>query len=153
MAQFIQDKGLSPEEARTHFYGIDRYGLVIENGCKDVRPEQLPYARKEEEVKGWSQSNGEITLLDVVRNAKPTVLIGVSGQTGAFTEQAVREMANGDAARPVIFPLSNPTSRSRKPLLQDLMDWTRKAARSIGTGKPFRASRYRWKEGSHRADQ
>src|SRR5271163_1275369 len=55
MAQFIQDKGLSAEEARTHFYGIDRYGLVTENG-KDVRPEQLPYARKEQEVQGWSQS-------------------------------------------------------------------------------------------------
>src|SRR5271168_3426983 len=90
LAQFIQDKGLSAEEARTHFYGIDRYGLITENG-KDVRPEQLPYARKEQEVQGWSQSKGEITLLDVVRNAKPTVLIGVSGQTGAFTEQAVRE--------------------------------------------------------------
>ena len=133
MAQFIQDKGLSPEEARTHFYGIDRYGLITENG-KDVRPEQLPYARKEQEVQGWSQSNGEITLLDVVRNAKPTVLIGVSGQTGAFTEQAVREMAK-HTARPVIFPLSNPTSRS-EATPQDLMDWTEGRA-LIGTGSPF----------------
>src|SRR5277367_6450831 len=119
LAQFMQDAGLTEQEARTHFYGIDRYGLVIENG-KDVRPEQLPYARKEQEVQGWSQSNGEITLLDVVRNAKPTVLIGVSGQTGAFTEQAVREMAK-HTARPVIFPLSNPTSRS-EATPQDLMD-------------------------------
>src|SRR5271155_1892680 len=133
MAQFIQDKGLSAEEARTHFYGIDRYGLVTENG-KDVRPEQLPYARKEQEVQGWSESNGEITLLDVVRNAKPTVLIGVSGQTGAFTEQAVREMAK-HAARPVIFPLSNPTSRS-EATPQDLMDWTEGRA-LIGTGTAF----------------
>jgi malate dehydrogenase (oxaloacetate-decarboxylating) len=133
MAQFIQDKGLSPEEARTHFYGIDRYGLVTENG-KDVRPEQLPYARKEQEVQGWSQSSGEITLLDVVRNAKPSVLIGVSGQTGAFTEQAVREMAK-HTARPVIFPLSNPTSRS-EATPQDLMDWTEGRA-LIGTGSPF----------------
>jgi malate dehydrogenase (oxaloacetate-decarboxylating) len=133
MAQFIQDRGLSREQARTHFYGIDRYGLVTENG-KDVRPEQLPYARKEQEVQGWSQSSGEITLLDVVRNAKPTVLIGVSGQTGAFTEQAVREMAK-HTARPVIFPLSNPTSRS-EATPQDLMDWTEGRA-LIGTGSPF----------------
>src|SRR5277367_4403679 len=133
MSQFIQDKGISQEEARTRFYGIDRYGLVIENG-KDVRPEQLPYARKEQEVQGWSQSNGEITLLDVVRNAKPTVLIGVSGQTGAFTEQAVREMAK-HTARPVIFPLSNPTSRS-EATPQDLMDWTEGRA-LIGTGSPY----------------
>ncbi len=133
LAQFIQDKGLSAEEARKRFYAIDRYGLVVENG-KDVRPEQLPYARKEEEVPGWSSKNGEITLLDLVRNAKPSVLIGVSGQAGAFTEQAVREMAK-HTARPVIFPLSNPTSRS-EATPQDLMDWTQGRA-LIGTGSPF----------------
>src|SRR5271168_2797278 len=92
LAQFIQDSGVSPEEARARFYAIDRYGLIADN-TKDVRPEQQPYARSAEEVQGWGKPNGEITLLDVVRNAKPTVLIGVSGQTGAFTEQAVREMA------------------------------------------------------------
>ena len=64
-------------------YAIDRYGLITENG-KDVRPEQLPYARKEQEVQGWKQPNGEITLLDVVRHAKPSVLIGVSGQAGSL---------------------------------------------------------------------
>jgi malate dehydrogenase (oxaloacetate-decarboxylating) len=133
LAQFIQDRGVSPEEARSHFYAIDRYGLVTEHG-KDVRTEQLPYARKEEEVKGWSSQNGEITLADVVRNAKPTVLIGVSGQAGAFTEEAVREMAK-HTARPVIFPLSNPTSRS-EATAQDLMDWTEGRA-LIGTGSPF----------------
>jgi malate dehydrogenase (oxaloacetate-decarboxylating) len=133
LAQFIQDKGVSAGEARRRFYAIDRYGLITENG-KDVHPEQLPYARKEEEVRGWSSQNGEITLLDVVRNAKPSVLIGVSGQAGAFTEQAVREMAK-HSARPVIFPLSNPTSRS-EAIPQDLMDWTEGRA-LIGTGSPF----------------
>jgi len=133
LAQFIQDRGVSPEEARRRFYAIDRYGLVTEHG-KDVRSEQLPYARKEEEVKGWSSQSGEITLADVVRNAKPAVLIGVSGQAGAFTEEAVREMAK-HTARPVIFPLSNPTSRS-EATPQDLMDWTEGRA-LIGTGSPF----------------
>jgi malate dehydrogenase (oxaloacetate-decarboxylating) len=133
LAQFVQDKGVSAEEARARFYAIDRYGLITENG-KDVRPEQRSYARKEQEVQGWSRSNGEITLLDVVRNAKPSVLIGVSGQTGAFTPNAVREMAK-HTARPVIFPLSNPTSRS-EATPQDLMDWTEGRA-LIGTGSPF----------------
>jgi malate dehydrogenase (oxaloacetate-decarboxylating) len=133
LARFMQDKGLTEEEARTRFYAIDRYGLVTENG-KDVRPEQLPYARREQEVQSWRQSNGEITLLDVVRNAKPTVLIGVSGQAGAFTEQAVREMAK-HTARPVIFPLSNPTSRS-EATPKDLLDWTEGRA-LIGAGSPF----------------
>jgi malate dehydrogenase (oxaloacetate-decarboxylating) len=133
LVQFMQDRGLTEQEARDRFFAIDRYGLVTENG-KGVRPEQLPYARKEQEVQGWKQPNGEITLLDVIRNAKPSVLIGVSGQAGAFTEQAVREMAKY-SERPVIFPLSNPTSRS-EATAQDLMDWTEGRA-LIGTGSPF----------------
>ena len=133
LAQFMQDKGLTEQEARDRFYAIDRYGLVTEHG-KDVRPEQLPYARKEQEVQDWRQPNGEITLLDVIRHAKPSVLIGVSGQPGAFTEEAVREMAK-NAIRPVIFPLSNPTSRS-EATPQDLLEWTEGRA-LIGTGSPF----------------
>src|SRR5205823_5023892 len=85
LAQFIQDRGLPDEEARSRFYAIDRCGLLTTNS-RDVRPEQLAYARKEEEVRDWRQPNGEISLLDVVRHAKPSVLIGVSGQAGAFTE-------------------------------------------------------------------
>ena len=133
LAQFMEDRGLSPEEARSRFYGVDRYGLVTED-MKDLRPEQRAYARKNQEVQGWAQSNGEIGLLDVVRQAKPTVLIGVSGQAGAFTESAVREMAK-HTPRPVIFPLSNPTSRS-EATPQDLMAWTEGRA-LIGTGTAF----------------
>jgi malate dehydrogenase (oxaloacetate-decarboxylating) len=133
LAQFVEDRGLSKEEARTRFYGIDQYGLITEKR-RNVTPEQLPYARKEQEVQSWRQPNGEITLLDVFRNVKPTVLIGVSGQAGTFTEAAVREMAKY-TNRPVIFPLSNPTSRS-EATPQDLMNWTEGRA-LIGTGSPF----------------
>jgi malate dehydrogenase (oxaloacetate-decarboxylating) len=133
LAQFMQDRGLSEEEARNRFYGVDRYGLVIEE-MKDLRPEQKVYARKEQEVRAWNRSDGEIDLLEVVRQVKPTVLIGVSGQGGAFTEAAVREMAK-HIARPVIFPLSNPTSRS-EATPQDLIDWTEGRA-LIGTGTAF----------------
>jgi malate dehydrogenase (oxaloacetate-decarboxylating) len=133
LAQFIQDTGISEEQARNHFYAIDRNGLITENS-KDLRPDQRLYARKEQEVQSWRQPNGEITLLDVVRNAKPSVLIGVSGQAGVFTEQAVREMAK-HTARPVIFPLSNPTSRT-EATPQDVMNWTEGRA-LIGTGSPF----------------
>ena len=85
-------------------------------------------------MQDWREPNGEITLVDVIRHAKPSVLIGVSGQMGAFTEHAVREMAK-NATRPVIFPLSNPTSRS-EATPQDLLDWTEGRA-LIGTGSPF----------------
>jgi malate dehydrogenase (oxaloacetate-decarboxylating) len=134
LAKFMEDRGLSADQARRRFYGIDRYGLVTEN-MKDLRPEQKAYARDEQEVQSWRQQpNGEIALLDVVRQVKPSVLIGVSGQAGAFTEQAVREMAKY-TSRPVIFPLSNPTSRS-EATPQDLMDWTEGRA-LIGTGTAF----------------
>jgi malate dehydrogenase (oxaloacetate-decarboxylating) len=133
LAQFMEDRGLSPDEARSRFYGINRDGLVTES-TKDLRPEQQAYARKDQEVQGWNRANGEITLLEVVRQVKPSVLIGVSGQAGAFTEQAVREMAQ-HTLRPVIFPLSNPTSRS-EAVPQDLMNWTDGRA-LIGTGTAF----------------
>jgi malate dehydrogenase (oxaloacetate-decarboxylating) len=133
LMQFMQEKGVPEQEARKRVYVIDRYGLITENG-RDVRPEQLPYARKEEEVRSWRPADRDITLLDVIRHAQPSVLIGVSGQAGAFTEEAVREMAK-HTTRPVIFPLSNPTSRS-EATPQDLVDWTEGRA-LIGTGSPF----------------
>ena len=142
LGQYMQDKGASSEAARGRFYAVDRDGLVTESS-KGFTPEQLAYARKEQEVHGWRQPNGDITLLDVVRNAKPSVLIGVSGQAGAFTEQVVREMAK-HVARPVIFPLSNPTSRS-EATPQDVMDWTEGRA-LIGTGSPFEPVNVRGKK-------
>jgi malate dehydrogenase (oxaloacetate-decarboxylating) len=146
LAQLMQEKDVPEQEARNRFYALDLHGLVTENG-QDVRPEQLPYARKEDEVQGWRQSwrqswtlsNRDISLLDVIRQVKPTVLIGVSGQAGAFTEDAVREMAK-NTSRPIIFPLSNPTSRS-EATPQDLLAWTEGQA-LIGTGSPFEAVNY-----------
>lgn len=142
LSQLMQDKGMTQQEARNRFYAIDQYGLVAENG-KEVRSEQLPYARKEHEVQNWRQPNGEITLLDVIRHAKPSVLIGVSGQAGAFNEQAVREMAK-HTIRPIIFPLSNPTSRS-EATPQDLLDWTEGRA-LISTGSPFEPASFAGKK-------
>jgi malate dehydrogenase (oxaloacetate-decarboxylating) len=138
LAQFLEDRGVSKEEARARFYAIDQYGLITQSR-QNVTPEQLPYARREQEVQSWRPPNGEITLLDVVRNMKPTVLIGVSGQPGTFTEQVVREMGKY-TSRPVIFPLSNPTSRS-EATPQDLMNWTEGRA-LIGTGSPFPPAEY-----------
>jgi malate dehydrogenase (oxaloacetate-decarboxylating) len=130
----MRDAGLSDQEAGGRFYAVDRYGLIVEGG-QGIRAEQQLFARKRSEVAGWQVPHPqEIGLLDVVRHAKPTVLIGVSGQPDAFTEEVVRTMAK-NTERPVIFPLSNPTSRSEaKP--QDILDWTEGRA-LIGTGSPF----------------
>jgi malate dehydrogenase (oxaloacetate-decarboxylating) len=126
LVSVMQDHGLTEHEARNRFYAWDLHGLVVEGG-EGLRPEQQPFARPKSEATMK-------TLLDVVHSAKPTVLIGVSGQFGAFTEEAVREMAK-HAQRPVIFPLSNPTSRS-EATPQQLVEWTGGRA-LIGTGSPF----------------
>jgi len=124
MAQLMRDQGVA--DPRSRFYAIDRRGLLTED-MREFRPEQLAYARRTDEVMGG-------TLEDVVRHVRPTVLIGVSGQAGAFTEGAVREMAR-HTQRPVIFPLSNPTSRS-EATAQDLIDWTEGRA-LVSSGSPF----------------
>jgi malate dehydrogenase (oxaloacetate-decarboxylating) len=130
----MKEGGLSEEEAHKRFYGVDRYGLIVEGG-KDLRPDQVPYARKKSELASWRVANPEdITLEDVGGNARLTILIGVSGQAGAFTEDIVREMAK-HTDRPVIFPLSNPTSRT-EAVPEDLLKWTDGRA-LIGTGSPF----------------
>jgi len=128
------ERGSSETEARRRFFAVDRNGLLVD-GMPQGQPAQAPFVQQRAAVAGWSLANpAEIGLLDVVANAKPTTLIGVSGQNGAFTEAIVRTMAR-HVARPVIFALSNPTSRS-EATPQDLMAWTDGRA-LIGTGSPF----------------
>jgi malate dehydrogenase (oxaloacetate-decarboxylating) len=130
----MKEEGLSDADARKRIYAFNRYGLLVE-GCRGIRPEQHHLLRKREDVTGWKLSGGEdISLLDVVRNAKVTVLAGVSAQAGAFTEEIVREMAR-HTDRPVIFPLSNPTSKS-EAIPADLLRWTDGRA-LVGSGSPF----------------
>jgi malate dehydrogenase (oxaloacetate-decarboxylating) len=131
----IIDAGLSEAEARRRFYAVDRDGLLVE-GMPGITHAQQPFVRDRDSVAGWKlQTPGHsIGLEDVVANAHPTVLIGVSGQAGAFTETAIREMAR-HVERPVIFPLSNPTSRA-EATPEQLMAWTEGRA-LIGVGSPF----------------
>jgi malate dehydrogenase (oxaloacetate-decarboxylating) len=130
----MKEEGLSDEQARKRIYAFNRLGLLIE-GCEGVKPAQEPFLRKREDVAGWKLSGtGAISLLDVVRNAGITVLAGVSAQPGAFTEEIVREMAR-HTPRPVIFPLSNPTSQA-EATPADLLRWTEGRA-LVGTGSPF----------------
>jgi len=130
----MQEEGLSEDEARSRIYAFNRYGLLVEGG-RGIRPSQRPFVRKRADVEGWKLSGGEdISLLDVVVNAKVTVLVGTSAQTGAFTEEIVREMAK-HIARPIVFPLSNPTSCA-EATPADLLLWTDGRA-LVGTGSPF----------------
>jgi malate dehydrogenase (oxaloacetate-decarboxylating) len=101
----------------------------------DLAPFQRPFAQPRAALEGWALGGGDrVSLLEVIYNAKPTALIGVSGQTGAFTETAVRAMAKLNA-RPIIFPLSNPISCAEaKPA--DVERWSEGRA-LIGCGSPF----------------
>ena len=130
----LMQAGLSEREATARFYAVDRNGLLVE-GMPDMTAGQAAFAQDHNAVSTWSRNqHGHIGLLETVEHARPTVLIGVSAQAGAFTESVVRAMAAG-AARPIIFPLSNPTSRA-EATPQDLLRWTNGQA-IIGTGSPF----------------
>ena len=130
----MKEEGLTDREARDRVYAFNRYGLLVE-GCRGGRASQQPLMRKRTDVTHWKLEGGDdITLLDVARNAGLTVLVGVSAQPGAFTEEIVRTMGR-NTERPVIFPLSNPTSKS-EALPVDIMRWTEGRA-LVGTGSPF----------------
>ena len=130
----MKEEGLSEEQARNRIYAFNRYGLLVE-GARGIKESQRPLVRKRADIAGWSSPVGEdVSLLDVVRNARVTVLVGVSAQAGVFTEAVVREMAR-HTTRPIIFPLSNPTSQS-EAIPADLLRWTDGRA-LVGTGSPF----------------
>jgi malate dehydrogenase (oxaloacetate-decarboxylating) len=126
--------GLSEKEARSRFYLVDRDGLLVE-AMSGVLDFQKPFMQSRAALADWRlEQPDRIGLLDVARNARPTVLIGVSGQPGAFSERVVRIIAKF-TQQPIIFPLSNPTSRS-EATPSDLLVWTEGRA-VIGTGSPF----------------
>ena len=119
--------GLDAEEAARRFYLIDKDGLLVK-GMRDIAPFQAPFLQPP------SARAGEGRLMDVIRSAKPTALIGVSGQTGAFSEAVVRTMS-AQHARPIIFPLSNPVSHA-EAAPGDVDKWSQGKA-VIGAGSPF----------------
>ena len=134
LLKMMVEAGLTETVAAARFFMVDRDGLLVD-GMGGIEPFQLPFVQKRAAIEDWTFDHPDkIALLDVVRNAKPTVLIGVSGQPGAFSEAVVRGMAEHNR-RPVIFPLSNPTSRA-EATPEDLEAWTEGRA-VIGTGSPY----------------
>jgi malate dehydrogenase (oxaloacetate-decarboxylating) len=130
--------GLSPEDANKRFYLVDKYGLIRHSlGSEKIRDSVQEFIRPDDE---WSDAEtnekGEIELLEAVKKARPTVLIGCSTVGGAFTEELIREMKK-HTDRPIILPLSNP-SRLHEVKPQDAMNWTDGKA-LLATGSPFPA--------------
>jgi malate dehydrogenase (oxaloacetate-decarboxylating) len=133
-------EGITREEAYERFWAVDYRGLLT-NVTLDVLKFQIPYVRKADEVKDWTRNeNGILSLMEVVKRVKPTILIGTSGQAGAFTEEIVKEMAE-NAPRPIIMPMSNPTSLA-EAVPENLIKWTDGKA-LIATGSPFANVEYK----------
>jgi malate dehydrogenase (oxaloacetate-decarboxylating) len=132
-SQMVAD-GLPNAQARQRFYLVNRAGLLTEDRS-DLSAEQRLYAQPAAALAGWTQtSHGPPNLADVVANTAPTILIGLSTAAGAFDESIVRQMA-AKTKRPIIFPLSNPTSRS-EAAPADLARWTDGRA-LVATGSPY----------------
>lgn len=133
-------EGCTDKEARTKFYIVDVDGLV-HTQLFGLDPQLHTFARDHEEISTWNipGERNKITLLDVINNAQPTILIGVCAQPNMFTENIVKTMASY-CEKPIILPLSNPTSRSEAHP-KDLIQWTDGKA-IIATGSPFNPISY-----------
>lgn len=135
----LMREGLTKEEASRRFWLLDRSGVLNENSTS-AHEEQKPYLRTMSELNSWeTDGSGFYDLATVVRNVKPTILIGSSTVANAFNEPLVKEMAR-HTERPIIFPLSNPTEKSEANPA-DLLKWTNGKA-LIATGSPFEPVEY-----------
>ena len=130
----MERDGLSREEAKKRVWLIDRNGLVTDD-MADLPDYQQAYARPAAEVTDWQKADGKISLLEVVKQVKPTILIGTSTDHGAFTEAVVKALCAG-VERPILLPLSNPTERI-EVMPADAIAWSDgKALLSVGIPVP-----------------
>jgi malate dehydrogenase (oxaloacetate-decarboxylating) len=126
--------GLSIQDATRRFWCVDVQGLLTDDMGDRLHSYQATYARPAAEVKNWRGTANSIGLAEVIRQVRPTMLIGASGTASAFTEAIVRDMAR-HTDRPIIFPLSSPPSLA-EATPADLIAWTDGRA-LIATGGPF----------------
>lgn len=135
----MMTEGLTEAEAKARIWQVDSQGLVLADRT-GLEPAKAKYAQPREQIGGWRLADAShVAFADVVHNLHPTVLIGTSAQTGAFTKEIILDMAEY-TERPIIFPLSNPTSKSEAVPI-DLIDWTDGRA-LVATGSPFPAVIY-----------
>ncbi|MCH7336396.1 NAD-dependent malic enzyme [Acinetobacter sp. NIPH 2699] len=127
------DEGLSDHEARSRIFMVDRFGLMTDQQ-ENLLDFQRKLATPVAAIRSWEGQGENIALLDVVQNAKPSILIGVSGQAGLFSEEVIKTLAKY-YKHPIVLPLSNPTSQvEAQP--KDIIEWTQGAA-IVATGSPF----------------
>ena len=125
-------EGLSRDAATARIWVLDSKGLLVQGSPMDDY--KRPFAQPRAAVAGWKIAGALPSLHEVVPQAKATVLLGLSGRRGAFDEAVVRAVAK-NAAQPIVFALSNPTS-SCEAVPADVIRWTDGAA-IVATGSPF----------------
>lgn len=132
VTQGLINCGLSEDEARERVFVLDSRGLLVEGRAMDAY--KAPFAQSAERIADWRFDGPVPNLLDVIENGQVTVLLGLSGQAGAFNQPIV-EAVSRNSSRTVIFPLSNPTSIA-EALPEDILHWTDGRA-IVATGSPF----------------
>jgi malate dehydrogenase (oxaloacetate-decarboxylating) len=126
--------GASRDQATSQIWLVDKQGLLLDQ-MTDLRDFQRPYARRREDITGWGMGDGPISLLDTVRHVAPTILLGTSTVHGAFTKDIIEAMSAG-VERPIVFPISNPTSRI-EAMPTDVIAWSKgKALVAVGIPVP-----------------
>ena len=128
----MQREGLSEAQARSQVFMVDRYGLLTDS-MTELQKFQVPLVQSESAIAHWDQSN-KLGLAQVVKQGKVTVLFGVSGQKGLFTQEIIEALC-ANTENPIVLPLSNPTSRV-EATPQEVMNWSRGKA-IVATGSPF----------------
>ncbi|WP_199506719.1 MULTISPECIES: NAD-dependent malic enzyme [unclassified Psychrobacter] len=128
----MQREGLTEAQARSQVFMVDRYGLLTDS-MTELQKFQVPLVQKESAIAHWDKSN-KLGLAQVVKQGGVTVLFGVSGQKGLFTQEVVEALC-ANTEHPIVLPLSNPTSRV-EATPQEIMNWSRGKA-IIATGSPF----------------
>jgi len=129
-------EGLSAEEAYNHFFMVDKQGLLFDD-MSDLTPAQKPFAKKRADF----ANAGDMTqLVNVIKAAKPTILVGTSTDAGAFTKEVVEAMCE-NTARPVIFPISNPTKKL-EATAEQVIEWSDGKA-FVATGVPSGTIQYK----------
>lgn len=134
----MKKEGISEQQARSQIYMIDQYGL-LSSKMTGLRGFQTALQHQEDDYKTWVYSDEYPQLLDVIKQVKPDILIGVSGVPGLFTEEVIKTMKS-HCELPVIFPLSNPISRV-EATPQQVIEWTEGKV-ILATGSPFDAVEY-----------
>jgi len=138
---YMVREGITEQQARSQIFMVDRFGLLVDS-VSGLRDFQQKLAQPEEHLASWSFTGEYPSLLDVVQQCKPSVLIGVSGQAGLFNEQIIKSMKNA-CSLPIILPLSNPIKQI-EVLPEKVIAWTQGQA-IVATGSPFEPVEYQGK--------